>query len=92
MKKVILISFLNAIMQLEGEDRIADVTITNPYQSPILPNFKATIVDVRAEYLKGNTFIVEMQMADVDGMDKRLLYYTSKEYGQQIESGENTPN
>ena len=47
-------------MQLEGEDRIADVTITNPYQSPILPNFKATVVDVRAEDLKGNTFIVEI--------------------------------
>jgi len=38
--------------------------------------------------LKGNTSIVEMQMAHVDGMDKRLLYYTSKEYGQQIEGGE----
>ena len=59
-RKLFYISFLNAIMQLEGEDRIADVTITNPYQSPILPNFKATIVDVRAEYLKGNTFIVEI--------------------------------
>jgi predicted transposase/invertase (TIGR01784 family) len=87
-KKVILISFLNAIMQLEGENRIADVTIANPYQSPILPNFKATILDVRAIDSKGNTFIVEMQVADVDGMDKRLLYYTSKEYSQQIESGE----
>jgi predicted transposase/invertase (TIGR01784 family) len=87
-KKIILISFLNAIMQLEGENRIADVTIANPYQSPILPNFKATILDVRAKDLKGNTFIVEMQVADVNGMDKRLLYYTSKEYSQQIESGE----
>ena len=27
-------------------------------------------------------------MADVDGMDKRLFYYTNKEYGQQIERGE----
>jgi predicted transposase/invertase (TIGR01784 family) len=32
--------------------------------------------------------IVEMQVADVLGMDKRLLYYTSKEYSQQIISGE----
>ena len=87
-KKIILISFLNAIMKLEGENRIADVTIANPYQSPILPNFKATILDMRAKDLKGNTFIVEMQVVDVDGMDKRLLYYTSKEYSQQIESGE----
>jgi predicted transposase/invertase (TIGR01784 family) len=87
-KKVILISFLNAIMQLEGENKIADITIANPYQLPILPNYKASIIDVRAKDSKGNTFIVEMQVADVAGMDKRLLYYTSKEYSQQIESGE----
>ncbi len=87
-KKVILISFLNAVMQLEGDNRISDVSIANPYQSPILPNFKATILDLRAKDSKGNIFIVEMQVADVDGMDKRLLYYTSKEYSQQIESGE----
>lgn len=68
-------------MQLKWENKIADVTIANPYQSPILPNFKAIILDVRAKDLKGNTSIVEMQMAHVDGMDKRLLYYTSKEYG-----------
>jgi predicted transposase/invertase (TIGR01784 family) len=87
-KKVILISFLNAVMQLDGENRIVDITVANPYQLPILPNYKASIIDVRAKDSKGNTFIIEMQVADVAGMDKRLLYYTSKEYSQQIESGE----
>ena len=29
-----------------------------------------------------------MQVAEPDGLDKRLLYYASKEYSQQIESGE----
>ena len=87
-KKVILISFLNAVLQLEGQHRITEISVMNPYQMPILPNFKASIIDVKVKDGNGNTFIVEMQVADVIGMDKRLLYYTSKEYSQQIVRGE----
>ena len=87
-KKVILISFLNAVLHLEGDKRIKYITIENPFQLPILPNMKASIIDVKAKDYRGNTFIIEMQVADVVGMDKRLLYYTSKEYSQQIVSGE----
>ena len=87
-KKIILISFLNAILRLEGSNRIQSITIENPYQLPILPNMKASIIDVKARDFKGNTFIIEMQVADIIGMDKRLLYYTSKEYSQQIISGD----
>ena len=87
-KKVILISFLNAVLHLEGDRRIKTLTIENPFQLPILPNMKASIIDVKAKDFRGNTFIIEMQVADVVGMDKRLLYYTSKEYSQQIVSGE----
>ena len=87
-KTEILISFLNAVMHLEGDKRIKSITITNPFQLPILPNMKTSIIDVKAKDFRGNTFIVEMQVADVLGMDKRLLYYTSKEYSQQIVSGE----
>ena len=87
-KKVILISFLNAVLHLERKSRIEEVSISNPYQMPILPNLKASIIDVKVKDGKGNTYIVEMQVADVIGMDKRLLYYTSKEYSQQIVSGE----
>ena len=87
-KRVILISFLNAVLHLEGDNRIKNITIENPFQLPILQNFKASIIDVKARDFKGNTFIVEMQVADVIGMDKRLLYYTGKEYSQQLVSGE----
>ena len=87
-KKVILISFLNAVLHLEGDKRIKSITIENPFQLPILPNMKASIIDVKAKDFRGNTFIIEMQVADVVAMDKRLLYYTSKEYSQQIVSGE----
>ena len=87
-KKEILISFLNAVLHLEGDKRIKAITIANPFQLPILPNMKTSIIDVKATDFRGNTFIIEMQVADIIGMDKRLLYYTSKEYSQQIVSGE----
>ncbi len=87
-KKIILLSFLNAVMKLEGDSRIADVEIINPYQLPIIKNLKASIIDVRAWDKRGNTYIIEMQVSEPDGLDKRLLYYASKDYSQQIESGE----
>lgn len=87
-KKVILISFLNAVLRLKGDKRIKSISIENPYQLPILPNMRASIIDVKAKDFSGNTFIIEMQVADVEAMDKRLLYYTSKEYSQQIVSGD----
>ncbi len=87
-KKIILISFLNAIQQREGDARIKDISIGNPYQPPILPDFKSTILDVRARDYAGVTYIVEMQIANKGNMDKRALYYTSKEYSGQILEGE----
>ena len=87
-KKIILISFLNAVMKLKGKDAIEDVEILNPYQLPIIKNLKASIIDVKARDKKGKTYIIEMQVAEPDGLDKRLLYYASKEYSQQIESGD----
>jgi predicted transposase/invertase (TIGR01784 family) len=87
-KKEILISFLNAVLKLKGDKRIQTIVIANPFQLPILPNMKTSIIDVKARDYRGNTFIVEMQVADILAMDKRLLYYTSKEYSQQIVSGE----
>jgi len=87
-KKIILISFLNAVMKLKDSSRIVDVEILNPYQLPIIKNLKASIIDVKAKDKRGKTYIIEMQVAEPDGLDKRLLYYASKEYSQQIESGE----
>jgi predicted transposase/invertase (TIGR01784 family) len=87
-KKIILISFLNAVMKLKGKDTIEYVDILNPYQLPIIRNLKASIIDVKARDKKGKSYIIEMQVAEPDGLDKRLLYYASKEYAQQIESGE----
>ena len=90
-KKVILISFLNAILGLDGQDRIKDVTLLNPFQLPRIRGEKASIIDVKAVDNKGATFIIEMQVAEPEGLEKRILYYTSKDYAAQINSGDDYP-
>jgi predicted transposase/invertase (TIGR01784 family) len=90
-KKVILISFLNAVLGLEGQNRVKDVALLNPFQLPRIAGEKSSIIDVRATDEKGATFIVEMQVAEPAGFDKRVLYYTSKDYAAQINSGEDYP-
>ena len=87
-RKESLISFLNAILDFRGDRRIVAVTIVNPYQLPKLKGVKVTIIDVKATDQAGRTFIIEMQVADIDGFAKRVLYYTSKGYADQIKRGD----
>ena len=90
-KTIIIISFLNAILKLEGDARIQEVTITNPYQLPRVAGEKASIIDVKVKDMKGRQFVVEMQVADVNGFDKRVQYYACRDYSLQINRGEEYP-
>jgi len=90
-KTKILISFLNAALKLKGDQRIKEVTIANPYQFPRIAGEKASIIDVRAKDVKGRQFVVEMQVAETDGFDKRVQYYTCRDYSMQIERGDEYP-
>lgn len=87
-KTEILISFLNAVLKLEGNKKIASVTIQNPYQVPIVLGAKSTILDVKAKDKRGNEYIVEMQLTDKIGFAKRVVYYSAKSYSAQLSVGE----
>lgn len=90
-KTKILISFLNAVLKLERDERIEEVTIINPYLLPRVAGEKASIIDVRAKDERGRQFVVEMQVANVNGFDKRVQYYTCRDYSMQIDRGEQYP-
>ena len=90
-KKEILISFLNAVLNLQGEKEIDDIEILTPSQLPPIQYLKLSILDVKAKDKRGVTFIVEMQMAKLAGDKKRFQYYGAKTYVAQIERGENYP-
>lgn len=87
----ILISFLNAVLDLQGDHEIADLEILNPYQAPKVEILQYTLLDVRARDRRGVTFIVEMQVEQVEAFAKRFLYYAAKAYVTQIERGDEYP-
>ena len=87
----ILISFLNAVLDLTGDKEIQEIELLNPYQTPRLEALKYTLLDVRAKDRRGVTFIVEMQIKHVEGLRKRFTYYASKTYASQIERGQDYP-
>jgi predicted transposase/invertase (TIGR01784 family) len=88
-KKEVLISFLNAVITLPNQAIVEDVLIVNPYQLPIIADGKVSILDIKAKDTIGNTFIVEMQVAPSAYFHKRVTYYCSKSYADQIDKGEN---
>ena len=89
--KEILIGFLNAVLDLQCDKRIKEITLKNPWQAPDIPILKETILDIKAVDHRGITFIVEMQIKDTPCFDKRALYYTAKAYTGQIKKGDDYP-
>ncbi len=87
-RKITLISFLNAVMRLEGEARVEDVAIENPYLYAPAHAGKTVVIDIRAKDHAGRQFIVEMQVADKEGFVKRVQFYASRDYATQIEQGQ----
>ncbi len=87
-KKEILVSFLNAVLDLRGDREIGDIEILNPYQMPKMEGLKETILDIKAVDKSGVTFIVEIQVQKQKGFEKRVLYYTSKAYIAQLGKGD----
>jgi predicted transposase/invertase (TIGR01784 family) len=90
-KKEILISFLNAILDLQQGRLIVSIEIQNPYLLPEIKDLKSSILDVKVTDQRDITYIVEMQVEEPDGFEKRVQYYTARQYSQQIEKGEDYP-
>jgi len=87
--KEILMSFLNAIIDFNNNQKIKDLIILDPYNIPILKGMKDTFVDVKVELEDDTKVIIEMQVLNHDGFEKRILYNTAKNYSQQLQKGEN---
>jgi predicted transposase/invertase (TIGR01784 family) len=86
--KDILISFLNAIIDFENNRKIQDLTIVDPYNIPMLKGMKDTFVDVKAQLDDGSWVIIEMQMLNHEGFEKRVLYNAAKNYSIQLTKGD----
>ena len=85
----VLISFLNAILDYKNEKKITSLEIVDPYQVPALKGMKDTFVDVKARLANGKHVIIEMQVLNVKGFEKRVLHNAAKQYSQQLKRGDN---
>lgn len=83
-----LISLLNAILRLEGERRIVNLTIIeNKQLAKKLIDDKTGRLDVRAETADRVQINIEVQLTDYRNMPRRSLFYLSKLYADSIKSG-----
>ena len=85
--KPILLDFLNAVLNFDGE-RITDLKIVDPYQIPLVKGMKDSFVDVKAVLSNRTRVIIEMQVLNYSGMEKRVLYNAAKSYSTQLVRGE----
>ena len=83
----ILTSFLNGILYA-GDSIIQDLIILDPYQAPRILGIKSNYLDVKARLSNGNWVIIEMQVLNVEGFEKRVLYNATKTYSAQLNKGD----
>lgn len=84
----ILISFLNAVLHLEGDERICSLTLT-PREIPgLLPEDKEVILDIQATDQQQRQFSIEMQVNPQGFYRARALYYACGLYHTQLRQGQ----
>jgi predicted transposase/invertase (TIGR01784 family) len=89
--KPLLIELLNALLELAGDHRIADLEYLSPAQHVPVEELKLSLVDVKCLDQRGRHYVVEMQVLKVEGFEKRVVYNTSKAYVTQLRAGEDYP-
>jgi len=83
-----LMSFLNALVFENRLHKIKDLTIVDPYNIPLLDGMKNSFVDVKAVLDNNTKVIIEMQVLNHAGFEKRVLYNLAKNYSIQLNKAE----
>ncbi|MDR0613735.1 MAG: Rpn family recombination-promoting nuclease/putative transposase [Dysgonamonadaceae bacterium] len=85
-----LTSFLNAVLQKTGKGNISSVTIVkNRAFSAEIAGGKSCVLDLRAVLDSGAKVNIEVQLRNRNNMDRRSLFYWSREFVRGIKSGQN---
>jgi predicted transposase/invertase (TIGR01784 family) len=84
-----LLGFLNAVLKRTRKDRLVSVEIleNKTFTAEVLGD-KSSILDIRA-VLEDNTKVnIEVQLRNAGNMDRRSLFYWSREYTKSLEAGQ----
>jgi predicted transposase/invertase (TIGR01784 family) len=90
-RKPLLIALLNDLLELEGPRAISEVRHLPRAQHVDVAELKLSIVDVKCTDETGRQFVVEMQVLNVEGFEKRVVYNASKAYVMQLQSADQYP-
>ncbi|XXY52229.1 Rpn family recombination-promoting nuclease/putative transposase [Sorangium sp. So ce269] len=90
--KPLLMALLNDLLELDAAHRLASVELLSPEQRPRVPELKHSIVDVKCVDAQGTRYVVEMQVLNVEGFEKRVVYNVAKAYSGQLDAGQQYPD
>lgn len=83
----VLRSLLNGLLY-EGRPEIRQLRLLDPYNAPRLQGVKDSYLDVKLQRADGTWILVEMQVLKLPGFDKRVLFNAAKQFGNQLQRGE----
>ena len=83
----LLIHFINAILELKDDDRVAEVSLRNPFNAKDHRNAKESLVDVKAIDQKRRQFQIEIQVANHGALPERMLYTWASMFSDNIREG-----
>ena len=89
--KDLLVALLNALLELDSAHRIVQVELLSADQRPPVNELKFSIVDVKCIDARGTHYVVEMQVLNVEGFEKRVVYNLAKAYTSQLAAGQPYP-
>ena len=84
----LLADLINAVLKLPKKQRIRKVDVRNPAILPEEITQKYIILDILATDESGFLYEIEMQIRRYTSYSKRSLYYVSRLYAGQLDSGE----
>ena len=87
--EVQLLGFINAVLGKTGDDKFISVEIleNSTFMADIMGG-KSCSLDVRAKLPCGTMVDCEVQLRNQQNMDRRSLFYISKEFVRRLKSGE----
>ena len=86
-RKSLTLNFINSILNRADDDCFVSIEFTNTNLTAEMEDEKIPIVDILAKTSTGELINIEVQVAKQTYFKKRTLYYWSRLYGRQLNSG-----
>ena len=83
--KEVLENFINHMLDLTGDDVVEVEEFLDPRKMRVEIGKPTTFVDISVKTKAGERYVIEMQTYNHSGFDKRLLYYLSRDYSEQVD-------